>query len=128
MSPDSAETRLRNLERDMTTAQEQIRNHTDDLRLYAPLIAEQAAMRATVSHMANDLSALARQNTEMRQAQEKVASELERRLEKESEERRAGQEARVKESRQNRTLLWVAAIGLLGSFLSSLALVIAAVM
>jgi hypothetical protein len=112
----------------MTTAQEQIRNHTDDLRLYAPLIAEQAAMRATVSHMANDLSALARQNTEMRQAQEKVASELERRLEKESEERRAGQEARVKESRQNRTLLWVAAIGLLGSFLSSLALVIAAVM
>jgi hypothetical protein len=112
----------------MTTAQEQIRNHTDDLRLYAPLIAEQAAMRATVGHMANDLSALARQNTEMRQAQEKVASELERRLEKESEERRAGQEARVKESRQNRTLLWVAAIGLLGSFLSSLALVIAAVM
>jgi hypothetical protein len=128
MSPDSPETRLRSLERDMSTIQEQVRNHTDDLRLYAPLIAEQAAMRATMSHMANDLVALTRNQTEMQHQQERVAEDLKARLEQEAKLRQEGQEARAKESRANRTLLIVAAIGLLGSFLSSLALVVAAVL
>jgi hypothetical protein len=38
------------------------------------------------------------------------------------------QKARAKESRTNRTLLWVAAIGLLGTFLTSTAVVAAAVL
>jgi hypothetical protein len=128
MSPDSPETRLRSLERDMSTIQEQVRNHTDDLRLYAPLIAEQAAMRATMSHMANDLVALTRHQAEMQHQQERVAEDLKARLEQEAKLRQEGQEARAKESRANRTLLIVAAIGLLGSFLSSLALVVASVL
>jgi hypothetical protein len=108
--PDSPESRIARLEQradDLAT----------DVRTFAPLVRSQAVMEEQLKRLHEDVDRLA-------DAQRAILT----RLDEEREARDAKERERLKESRTNRTLLWVACIGLTGTFLSSAAVVVAAVL
>jgi hypothetical protein len=115
------------LEQDMSALKQQVKDTVDDVRAFAPVIAAQAETRATMAHFGADLAAIQRQlaHLEDRIAEETRARKAE--AERDREARQRGQDERAKESRTNRTLLWVAAIGLCGTLLLAIAAVVAAV-
>jgi hypothetical protein len=82
-----------------------LRNLDDDIRAFAPIVLEMAGVREQLRNV-NESVVLCRNEVT------KLRAEVD-------EER--------SERRKNRTLLWVAAVGLLGTFLTSTAVVLAAV-
>jgi hypothetical protein len=128
LSPDSPETRLRELEQDVSALKQQVTDTVEDVRAFAPALASQAEFRATLAHFGNDLTAI---QLKLVQLEDKLAAETEARKTQREEDRRErekGQEARAKEDRTNRTLLWVAAIGLVGTLLLAIAAVVGALL
>jgi hypothetical protein len=128
MSPDSAETRLRILEQDVSALKQQVSDTVEDVRVFSPLIAAQSEMRATLAHLVADLSSMRMQISHL---EERIAEETRLRKEQHDQDRREreqGQQSRAKEDRTNRTLLWVAAIGLVGTLLLAIAAVVGAVL
>jgi hypothetical protein len=128
MSPDSAETRLRILEQDVSALKQQVSDTVEDVRVFSPLIAAQSEMRATLAHLVADLSSM---RLQLAHLEERIAEETRLRKEQwdmERRDREQGQQSRQKEDRTNRTLLWVAAIGLAGTLLLAIAAVVAAVL
>jgi regulator of replication initiation timing len=128
MSPDSAETRLRILEQDVSALKQQVSDTVEDVRVFSPLIAAQSEMRATIAHLVADLSSM---RLQLAHLEERIAEETRLRKEQHDQDRREreqGQQSRAKEDRTNRTLLWVAAIGLVGTLLLAIAAVVGAVL
>jgi regulator of replication initiation timing len=126
MSPDSAESRLRILEQDVSALKQQVSDTVEDVRVFSPLIATQSEMRATLAHLVADLSSM---RVQIAHLEERIAEETRLRKEQHEQDRREreqGQQDRAKEDRTNRTLLWVAAIGLVGTLLLAIAAVGAA--
>jgi hypothetical protein len=125
VSPDSAESRLRILETDVSALKQQVADTVEDVRVFSPLIATQSEMRATLAHLVTDLSSMRLQIAHL---EERIADETRLRKEQHDQDRREreqGQQERAKEDRTNRTLLWVAAIGLVGTLLLAIAAVVA---
>lgn len=110
MTPDSTDSRIARLE-------QQTKDLEIDVRTFAPLIESQAVIKERVGRLKEDMDALA-------SAQREIIT----RLDKEKKERDDMELARLRDQKTNRTLLWVAAIGLVGTFFSSTAVVIAAVL
>lgn len=116
MSPDSVESRLGRLEQNMAATRQQVNDVVEDVRVFAPLVASQAEMRATLTHIVARM-----------EAQGHDLADLKREFELDKKDREKGQAERARGDRSNRTLLWVAAIGLLGTFILAAAAVVAAV-
>jgi chromosome segregation ATPase len=117
MSPDSAETRLRALEQRVSALDQQMTDTVQDVRMFYPLVAGQDVLREKLERMSKDMESLTRQIDEIRET-----------LKQERYDREQGQQARAREDRTNRTLLWVAAIGLIGTLLLAIAAVVGAVL
>lgn len=98
-----------------------IREQADMLRQVTGLLRNQATLAARVDNAREDIRELAARV-------EQLDRDFTTALEGERRERQAGQEARLKENKSNRTLIVVAAIGLCGTFISSLAVVLSVVL
>lgn len=99
MSPNSPESRLGRVEQDLARVRQRSEDHETDIRAFAPLVVDLATIKEKLIHAEATLDRLTAADT-----------------------------VRQKESKANRTLLWVAAIGLMGTFVSSTAVVISAVL
>jgi hypothetical protein len=86
--------------------QRQVANLEEDLRAFGPLLGKQIELQVTLDHMQADLRAFREDLHELKTSHEKE----------------------VRERKQNRALINVAAIGLIGTFLSSMATVLVAVL
>jgi hypothetical protein len=106
LSPDDIAARLRELERTASLTHQRTEDHETDIRAFAPALVEMAEIRS-------DIRAI-----QVMMAQEHTAGlELARRIEEGK-----------RESAANRALIRVAAIGLLGTFLTSTGAVVAALL
>ena len=121
--PDTPESRLRVLEQDVSALKQQVADTVEDVRVFSPLIATQSEMRATLAHLVADLTSMRVQISDL---EDRIADETRLRKEQHEQDRRDredGQQERAKEDRTNRTLLWVAAIGLVGTLLIAISAV-----
>lgn len=121
MSPDTVESRVAAL-------RQQVDDLAQTVRALAPLVAEHAGMRATVEHIARDLTemehhlaGIERAFTETVKQQDRTFREaidaLHKRMDLDALERAAGQQSRHAEQERNATQLRVAMIALLGTLL-----------
>jgi uncharacterized protein YlxW (UPF0749 family) len=101
----------------MATLEERVRSQGEMLRALSRLSQNSAEMGVELRNAREDIGDLSAR-----------VEQLSKTLEREQTARRDGQEARLRESKTNRTLIAVAAIGLFGTFLSSLAAVLVVVM
>jgi hypothetical protein len=97
----------------MATLEERVRSHGEMLRALSRLSQSNAEMGVELRNAREDIGELSAR-----------LEELAKTLQAEQRARRDGQEARLRESKANRTLIAVAAIGLFGTFLSSFAAVL----
>lgn len=112
----------------MSALKAKVEDTMEDVRAFAPLIAAQAEARATMGHIVADLTSM---RLQIAQLEERIAQETRDRKEQAEQDRKdreKGRADRAKEDRTNRTLLWVAAIGLCGTLLLAIAAVVGAVL
>lgn len=131
--------RVRDLELDVARIGQRVEDHENDIRVFAPLVTEQATARQALDAMREDVHEAHEGIRALRELLSSEAEERRRQLATEREERKAGQEERRrelaeaveerrKETTQTRTLIKVAAIGLIGTFVTSGAAVLAAIL
>jgi hypothetical protein len=101
----------------IATLEERVRSHGEMLRALSRLSESNAEMGVELRNAREDIGDLSAR-----------VEQLAKTIEHEQHARRDGQEARLRESKANRTLIAVAAIGLFGTFLSSLGAVLVVVM
>jgi cytochrome c-type biogenesis protein CcmH/NrfG len=127
MSPDSAETRLRILESDVSALKQQVSDTVDDVRVFAPLIAAQAETRATMAHFGTDLAAIQRQLGDLERRLADETRQRKEQYETDRREREQGQAERQKQESSNRTLLWAAVIAAFSTVILGILGVVASV-
>lgn len=123
----------------MTRVVEKFTEVAEDFRVFGPMLQDHASFRSDLQHALADFN---RSRQELHEAVREVRREvaaLEVKLDVEADERRAGQEERRKElhdaiaerrkeNSQNKAMIRVAAIGLIGAFVTSAGALLTAIL
>ena len=139
MTTDSLEARIGRLEQSVAKLEQrvddlldrlagQFKDLDDDVRAFAPIVREVDSVKAELRYIIKAQQEAQKTLAEAQQDTQRAIGDLRMRMEQEAKARAQGQEKRRKEDRTNRTLLWVAAIGLVGLVLESAAILLAGVL
>lgn len=137
MQPDSPETRIGRLEREMAGLQQRVEDLSTDVRALTPLVVATAELKIAVTHLQSDVHdvsgdvATARkvidgQIRDMRQAFNEQIEGLGKAIKGDREEREQAQIEALKDSRQWRRALIIGSLAVLAACITAAATIIAA--